>query len=145
MTTPDPHGRATHPSGPGAKSRPRRLTLGRILILAAGTFATGTDAFIIAGLLPEISGSLGASLVTAGQMVTVFALTYAVGSPLLVTATANWSRRRVPPVPAPLRMTVRARVALLRRPDILSVLLVTVRANTAGLPSTPTWPRSSRV
>lgn len=69
--------------------------LATILILAIGTFATGTDAFIIAGVLPAIADSLHSSVATAGQLVTVFALSYALGSPLIVTATAHWPRRPV--------------------------------------------------
>jgi MFS transporter, DHA1 family, inner membrane transport protein len=66
-----------------------------ILILAVGTFAIGTDAFIVAGLLPTIARSLDSSVAMAGQLVTVFALAYAIGSPLLTTATAAWPRRPV--------------------------------------------------
>jgi DHA1 family inner membrane transport protein len=77
------------------KAEAGRTGLTMILILAMGTFATGTDAFIIAGLLPGIAGSLHTSVAAAGQMVTIFALAYAVGSPLVMTATAHWRRRPV--------------------------------------------------
>jgi predicted MFS family arabinose efflux permease len=73
----------------------RRTGLSAVLVLAAGTFATGTDAFVIAGLLPSIADSLHTSVVVAGQLVTVFAFSYALGSPLVTTAAANWPRRRV--------------------------------------------------
>jgi MFS transporter, DHA1 family, inner membrane transport protein len=76
-------------------SRPVANGPAGVLVLAIGTFATGTDAFIIAGLLPLVAGSLHTSIAAAGQLVTVFALAYAVGSPLVVTATAGWPRRRV--------------------------------------------------
>ncbi|HEY7483367.1 MAG TPA: MFS transporter [Streptosporangiaceae bacterium] len=69
--------------------------LGKVLVLALGTFATGTDAFIIAGLVPAVAGALHTSVAAAGQMVTVFALVYAVGSPLITTALANLPRRAV--------------------------------------------------
>lgn len=71
------------------------LGLRSVLIVSIGTFATGTDAFIIAGLLPSIASDLQVSVALAGQMVTVFALAYAVGSPLVMSATASWRRRRV--------------------------------------------------
>ena len=79
---------------------PAKLTSGylglrSVLIVSIGTFATGTDAFIIAGLLPSIASDLRVSVALAGQMVTVFALAYAVGSPLVMSATASWRRRRV--------------------------------------------------
>ncbi|WP_218040014.1 MFS transporter [Streptomyces paromomycinus] len=55
------------------------------------TFVIGTDDFIIAGVLPAVSGELGVSEGTAGQLVTVFSITYAVACPVLAVAT-----RRVP-------------------------------------------------
>lgn len=64
-------------------------------VLAFGTFAVGTDAFVIAGLLPEISRSLGVDVASAGQLVSIFAIAYAVLSPLLAALTGRWSRRRV--------------------------------------------------
>ncbi|GAA2364492.1 MFS transporter [Streptomyces cuspidosporus] len=66
-----------------------------ILVLGFGTFAIGTDEFVLAGVLPEFSESLGVSTATAGQVVTVFALTCAVMSPVLATLTAGWPRHRV--------------------------------------------------
>ncbi|MFD0394242.1 MFS transporter [Streptomyces nogalater] len=64
-------------------------------VLALGTFAVGTDAFVIAGLLPDISASLDISVGAAGQLVSVFSLAYALLSPVLAAFTARWSRRTV--------------------------------------------------
>ncbi|GCD43927.1 MFS transporter [Streptomyces paromomycinus] len=64
-------------------------------VLAAGTFVVGTDAFVIAGVLPGIAADLHVGLSAAGQLVTVFAVAYAVLSPLLAACTAGWSRRTV--------------------------------------------------
>lgn len=66
-----------------------------LLVLAAGAFAIGTDGFLIAGLLPEIGRSLHVSESAAGQLITVFALVYAVGSPLLAIASGRFERRRL--------------------------------------------------
>lgn len=63
--------------------------------LAAGTFAVGTESFMIAGLLPGMAQDLGVSVGTAGQLVTVFALAYALGSPLLATLTGHINRRKL--------------------------------------------------
>ncbi len=63
------------------------------LALAFGTFAVGTDAFVIAGILPQIGQSLEVSVQAAGQLVSVFSLAYAISAPLLGTATADWQRR----------------------------------------------------
>ncbi len=62
-------------------------------MLAAGTFTLGVDGFVLAGLLPAISDDLSVSVSTAGQLTTIFALTYAVGSPVIATLTGRWDRR----------------------------------------------------
>ncbi len=61
--------------------------------LALAAFAIGTEAFVIAGLLPVIAADLQVSLGSAGQLVTVYALTYAIGSPVLAVAFNNLDRR----------------------------------------------------
>ena len=63
--------------------------------LALGTFAVGTESFMIAGLLPGMAADMGVSVATAGQLVTVFALAYALGSPILTVATGSIARRRL--------------------------------------------------
>ncbi|HJT55020.1 MAG TPA: MFS transporter [Ktedonobacteraceae bacterium] len=67
----------------------------RILILALGTFALGTDSFVIAGILPSVAHDLNVSVAMAGLAVAVFSLTYALGAPLLATLTASLARRRL--------------------------------------------------
>jgi predicted MFS family arabinose efflux permease len=67
----------------------------RIFLLALGTFAVGTEGFVIAGLLPYISRDLDVSLSAAGQLVTAFSLAYAFGSPVLTTLTGRADKRRV--------------------------------------------------
>ena len=63
--------------------------------LALGTFAVGTESFMIAGLLPEMAADLHVSVVAAGQLVTVFALAYALSSPVLTALTGAIDRRRL--------------------------------------------------
>ncbi len=58
-----------------------------------GTFAVGTDAFVVAGFLPDMARSLHVSTATTGQSIAVFAAAYAVLSPVLATLTAPLSRR----------------------------------------------------
>jgi predicted MFS family arabinose efflux permease len=67
----------------------------RAFLLALGTFAIGTDAFIIAGVLPEISTSLSSSLGATGLVVSVFSLAYAVGSPVVSSLSIRWRRSTV--------------------------------------------------
>jgi predicted MFS family arabinose efflux permease len=64
-----------------------------LLLLAVGTFAVGTDAFVLSGLLPSMSADLGISLSTTGLLVTLFAVTYAISAPLVAAFTAGWNRR----------------------------------------------------
>jgi len=67
----------------------------RLLVLAFGTFSIGTDSFVVAGILPDISRSLGIGVTAAGQMITVYALAYALMTPVMATLTAQWPRRTV--------------------------------------------------
>jgi predicted MFS family arabinose efflux permease len=65
----------------------------RLLILALGMFAMGTDNFVVAGILPSVASSLHTSVSVAGQMVTVYALTYAVMAPVLAALGGRWPRK----------------------------------------------------
>jgi predicted MFS family arabinose efflux permease len=67
----------------------------RVFWLALAAFAIGTEAFVIAGLLPAIAADLRISLAATGQLVTAYALTYAIGSPILAVAFNNLDRRLV--------------------------------------------------
>lgn len=67
----------------------------RLLSLAVGTFAIGTDCLVVAGILPDVSHSLQVSAGTAGQLMTVYALSYALCSPIVAALTARWSRKRL--------------------------------------------------
>lgn len=51
--------------------------------------------FVTAGLLPPISRDLGISVSAAGQLMTVFALAYAILSPVLAALTARLPRKRL--------------------------------------------------
>ncbi|MET9403727.1 MFS transporter [Kitasatospora sp. NPDC002965] len=76
-----------------AVAEPRGGRAGVVPVLALGTFAVGTDAFVVAGFLPELAADLGVSTSAAGQAVTVFAAAYALLSPVLATLTARVPRR----------------------------------------------------
>lgn len=66
---------------------------GWLLCLLLVTFVIGTDDFIIAGVLPAIATDLQVSEAAAGQLVTVFSITYAVAAPPIAVATARWPRK----------------------------------------------------
>ena len=61
--------------------------------LALSAFAIGTETFLLTGLLPMLSADLGISAAVAGQLATVFALTYAIGSPILAVLFSNFDRK----------------------------------------------------
>jgi DHA1 family inner membrane transport protein len=67
----------------------------RLLVLACGMFAIGTDSFVVAGVLGQVSASLGVSIALAGQMVTLYALSYALLSPVIAATAAHWPRKRL--------------------------------------------------
>jgi predicted MFS family arabinose efflux permease len=50
----------------------------RLSVLALETFAIGTGSFVFAGLLEGVARDLSISVGAAGNLVTVFAVTYAV-------------------------------------------------------------------
>jgi len=56
-------------------------------------FTVGTDLFVLNGLLPTIARDLQVTEATAGQLTTIFAATYAIGSPLIAAFTGSWDRR----------------------------------------------------
>ncbi|MGN6198087.1 MFS transporter [Humibacter sp.] len=53
----------------------------KLLLLALGLFAVGTNAFVIAGLLPHIARELDASQASVSYTITLYALVVAVASP----------------------------------------------------------------
>ncbi|MFC1416100.1 MFS transporter [Streptacidiphilus cavernicola] len=63
--------------------------------MALGTFALGTDAFVISGVLSKVGNSLNVSLGTAGLLITVFSGVYAVSAPVSAVLTGNMCRKRV--------------------------------------------------
>jgi MFS transporter, DHA1 family, inner membrane transport protein len=115
-----------------AKSDRRSGISGYAFLLALATFAIGTDAFIIAGILPQISKTLGISISSAGLVVSVFSISYAIGAPLLSVLSAEWSRTRV--LVGGLAAFTFANMLSAMSPN-LSVLLITrvFAACTAGL------------
>jgi predicted MFS family arabinose efflux permease len=65
----------------------------RISILALGTFAVGTDGFVVAGVLRDIADQTNVSIAAAGQLVTLFAWVYALASPTSASLFGRVPRR----------------------------------------------------
>ena len=74
---------------------PTLLPLLPLLCLALGSFAVGTEGFMIAAILPKISQDLAVSVQMAGQLVTAFTLVYALSSPVLTALSGGINRRKL--------------------------------------------------
>ena len=64
-----------------------------LLALAAAAFAIGTSEFIIMGLLPELAQSFRVSIPRAGLLVSAYALSVTVGSPVMAMAVGRLNRK----------------------------------------------------
>lgn len=64
-------------------------------MLAIGMFAIGTDNFVVAGILPGVAQSLNTTASLAGQMVTVYALSYAIMAPVMAAVAGGWPHKRL--------------------------------------------------
>ena len=67
----------------------------QIWILTLSAFAIGTAEFVIAGVLPQVAGSLGISEGQAGNLITAYALAIVLGGPILTLWLARFEKRRV--------------------------------------------------
>ena len=76
-----------------ATAEPRPMSI--LYWMALGTFAIGTEGFMIAPLLPRLAEDLSVGVVAAGQLVTVFTISYALSSPILTALTGGISRRNL--------------------------------------------------
>jgi predicted MFS family arabinose efflux permease len=75
--------------------QPEQSPMRIVYWFALGTFAIGTEGFMIAPLLPNLAQDLSVSLIAAGQLVTVFTLSYAFSSPILTALTGSLGRRHL--------------------------------------------------
>src|SRR5260370_34780690 len=67
----------------------------QLWILTLSAFAIGTAEFVIAGVLPQVAGSLGISEGQAGNLITAYALAIVLGGPILTLWLARFEKRRV--------------------------------------------------
>lgn len=66
-----------------------------VALLSAANFIIGMGAFMVVGMLNPVGEDLGLSPSDAGRMMTIYALGYAVLSPVLVSVTGQIGRRRI--------------------------------------------------
>lgn len=126
-TTTGVHSPASAPS-PAAWGRP-------VAVLALGSFAMGTDSFVLAGILPQIAGGLHISAGAAGQTITAFALTYGLAAPFLAVLTSRLPRK--PLLTAALGLFVLANLASAAAPSLSLLLVARVVAGLGAALYTP--------
>jgi len=69
-----------------------RLTM---YLVTLGVFLTATSELVVSGILYPISEDLQISLALAGQLITAYSLSFAIGTPILVSLTARMNRKKV--------------------------------------------------
>jgi len=67
----------------------------RIFVLALVTFVTGTAENIIVGILPGIARGFDVSVSAAGQLTSIFSLTFALTAPLALILTTRYERKAI--------------------------------------------------
>ncbi|MEC0181124.1 MFS transporter [Paenibacillus peoriae] len=67
----------------------------KVVILTLATFTVGLVELIIGGVLPQIAQDLNVSVSTAGQLIMIYALVYAIAGPTLLALTARIERKRL--------------------------------------------------
>lgn len=67
----------------------------RVWLLALGTFAVGTDSFVVSGILSQVAHDLSISLDTAGNVVSAYSLAYGISAPFLAALTGRVRKDRV--------------------------------------------------
>ncbi|MFD6510655.1 MFS transporter [Bacillus sp. NPDC060175] len=66
-----------------------------VFILALATFVAGTVELVIAGILGMIAQDLNVSVGAVGQLISIFSLVFAFGSPILIALTSKIERRKL--------------------------------------------------
>ena len=67
----------------------------KVMILAISAVSVGLVELIVGGILPTIANDLDVSIGTAGQLITVYALVYAIAGPVLLVLTSKLERKKV--------------------------------------------------
>lgn len=67
----------------------------RVWLLALGTFAVGTDSFVISGILNQVAHDLAIDLDAAGNVVSSYSLAYGLSAPFLAALTGRFRKDHV--------------------------------------------------
>ena len=66
-----------------------------VYLLALAVFLIGTIEYIISGILHMVANDLGITTASAGALVTAFALSAAIGAPIVIAATIQMDRKKI--------------------------------------------------
>ncbi|MGO4537967.1 MFS transporter [Paenibacillus sp. 2TAB19] len=66
-----------------------------VYVIALGAFLAGSAELVVSGVVSTIAIDMDISLALAGQLVTAFSLSFAIGTPILIALTARWARKKV--------------------------------------------------
>jgi predicted MFS family arabinose efflux permease len=86
------------------------------LVIVIGMFAMGSNAFMIAGLLPQISQTIGQPIAVTGQGITVFSLTYFLSAPLCPMIFSN----------KPIKLIIQIALALFILGNLITLISKTI-------------------
>jgi hypothetical protein len=64
-----------------------------LIALTIASFGIGTTEFVIMGLLPDVANDLGVAIAVAGMLVSGYALSVAIGAPIVAVATIHLPRK----------------------------------------------------
>src|SRR5437868_820957 len=67
----------------------------KIVLLALTCFVLGTSEYVIVGVLDKIALSSDITIAQAGQLITVFAITVSLGTPIAIYFTSKMDQRKV--------------------------------------------------
>lgn len=67
----------------------------RIYLLSFISFLIGVAEYVVAGILDQISRDLRLPIPVVGQLITVFSIAFAIGTPIVITLTARMDRKRL--------------------------------------------------
>lgn len=67
----------------------------RVLLLAVSAITVGLVELVVGGILPVIANDFDVPIGTAGQLITVFALVYAIAGPVLLSLTVKVERKKL--------------------------------------------------
>ncbi|AHI26332.1 major facilitator superfamily MFS_1 [Komagataeibacter xylinus E25] len=108
----------------------------RLFVLALGMFALGTDSFVVAGVLPQIAYTFAVPIGVAGQMTTIYAITYALLAPTIAALAATVRRKFL--LLSSLALFVLANVGTALAPTYALAMLTRVLAGISAAMFAPT-------